>query len=87
MLKRGQRTLPGWRDFECAVAAAFKGVTTENKSIYDVIWGDRYGLSCKMRQTLPVAEKSVMAFIPFLFGDLARESGIWASRQSGIVFP
>lgn len=52
MLKRGERTLPGWRDFERSVAAVFKGRTTESKWIYDVILQERYGISCKMRKTL-----------------------------------
>lgn len=48
-------TLPGWRDFERAVALAFKGEAQENKAIFDVtLSGEhgsnvRYGLSCKMR--------------------------------------
>lgn len=52
MLKRGERTLPGWGDFERSIAAAFKGRTTESKWIYDVILQERYGISCKMRKTL-----------------------------------
>ncbi|MFN8496126.1 MAG: hypothetical protein U0350_51515 [Caldilineaceae bacterium] len=51
-------TLPGWRDFERAVAIAFQGKTQESKSIFDVLVPDRtspsqyYGISCKMRGTL-----------------------------------
>ena len=52
------RTLPGWRDFERAVALAFKGYAQESKAIFDVLFPDAnnlrtsYGLSCKMRATL-----------------------------------
>lgn len=54
----GGRTLPGWRDFERAVALTFGGVGPENKAIFDVVLtdqnnpGTRYGLSCKMRKEL-----------------------------------
>lgn len=56
-LKDG-RTLPGWRDFERSVAAAFGGIAQENKFIFDVLipdtkWkGISFGISCKMRRTL-----------------------------------
>lgn len=57
--ERTQRTLPGWRDFERAVALAFGGVAFESKAIVDVILplGDRtyYGLSCKSRSELDKA--------------------------------
>jgi hypothetical protein len=52
------RTLPGWRDFERSVAAAFGGVNQENKAIFDVLIPDsddssvEYGISCKMRSEL-----------------------------------
>ncbi len=51
-------TLPGWRDFERAVALTFKGEAQESKSIFDVLLLNearpnvRYGLSCKMRREL-----------------------------------
>lgn len=54
----GDRTLPGWRDFERSVAAAFNGIAQENKYIFDVLIpdpvqpGKNYGLSCKMRRAL-----------------------------------
>lgn len=54
LVKEG-RTLPGWRDFERAVALAFGGEAQESKAIFDVLLSrtDRpevkYGLSCKMR--------------------------------------
>jgi hypothetical protein len=51
------RTLPGWRDFERAVAAAFEGRAQESKHIFDVIVfpkdsSNAYGISCKMRGEL-----------------------------------
>jgi hypothetical protein len=51
------RTLPGWRDFERAVAVAFNGENQENKFIFDVLITDpnkpvKYGISCKMRSEL-----------------------------------
>ena len=54
----GGGTLPGWRDFERAVALTFGGVGPENKAIFDVVLTDpgdpgvKYGLSCKMRKEL-----------------------------------
>lgn len=57
MLKDGT-SLPGWRDFERAVASVFGGTSQENKAIFDVLLPDptkpgiHYGLSCKMRATL-----------------------------------
>jgi hypothetical protein len=56
-LKNGG-TLPGWRDFERAVASAFGGESQENKYIFDVLIPDMnrknvfVGISCKMRRTL-----------------------------------
>lgn len=57
-VKGSTNTLPGWRDFERAVAAIFSGQAQESKLIYDVLvpvpdrTGIYYGLSCKMRRTL-----------------------------------
>ena len=54
----GGMSLPGWRDFERAVALAFDGVAQESKFIFDVLLrnvGKRkglVGLSCKMRREL-----------------------------------
>ncbi len=54
----GGRTLPGWRDFERAVALTFGGIGPENKAVFDVLMTEpeqpsvRYGLSCKMRKEL-----------------------------------
>ena len=50
-------TLPGWRDFERAVALALGGEAQENKCIFDVLLptsdqGIKYGVSCKMRGEL-----------------------------------
>lgn len=51
-------TLPGWRDFERAVALAFSGEAQESKALFDVLLaneaspGIKYGLSCKMRSEL-----------------------------------
>lgn len=51
-------TLPGWRDFERAVALTFSGQGSENKAVFDVLLTDeaqptlKYGLSCKMRKEL-----------------------------------
>ncbi|HVF49640.1 MAG TPA: hypothetical protein VNA19_06115 [Pyrinomonadaceae bacterium] len=51
-------TVPGWRDFERAVALAFGGEAQESKAIFDVLLPSenapdtRYGLSCKMRREL-----------------------------------
>ncbi len=50
--------MPGWRDFERAVALAFSGIAPENKAVFDVLLSDpdkpgvKYGLSCKMRREL-----------------------------------
>ncbi len=51
-------TLPGWRDFERAVALAFDAVAPETKAVFDVLLSDpgrpdvKYGVSCKMRGEL-----------------------------------
>jgi len=51
-------TLPGWRDFERAVALAFNGEAQESKALFDVLLSReeepdiKYGLSCKMRSEL-----------------------------------
>ncbi len=59
VLKDGTN-LPGWRDFERAVAVAFNGQAQENKAVFDVLLAGadqkgletNYGISCKMRGTL-----------------------------------
>lgn len=50
-------TLPGWRDFERAIAEFTGGICTEDKGIFDVLCplpeaNSVAGLSCKMRQEL-----------------------------------
>ena len=48
-------TLPGWRDFERAVALALSGEAAESKAVFDVLLScdeGTYGLSCKMRAEL-----------------------------------
>ncbi len=55
-------TLPGWRDFERTVAAAFGGIAQEDKSIFDVLipaanGKTQYGISCKMRGELNRLDK------------------------------
>lgn len=57
-LKDGS-TLPGWRDFERAVALALGGEAQESKAVFDVILSapdsekrPKYGISCKMRREL-----------------------------------
>lgn len=59
MLSQSTGTLPGWRDFERAVATVFNGESLENKSIFDVVVSaprsenrPKYGISCKMRREL-----------------------------------
>ena len=57
-IKDSLSTLPGWRDFERAVALAFGGIPSEDKSIMDVHLPDlsrkgvSFGISCKMRSEL-----------------------------------
>ncbi len=58
------KSLPGWRDFERSVALAFDGLAQESKAIFDVLvplspnQKIYYGISCKMRQTLQIVEKT-----------------------------
>lgn len=58
------RTLPGWRDFERAVALAFNGIAGEDKAIFDVKIPDplrlgvSFGVSCKMKDALDQIERS-----------------------------
>jgi hypothetical protein len=59
------KTMPGWRDFERAIALAFHGTAIESKWIYDVLLPDTnragvyYGISCKMRSELSKASGSL----------------------------
>lgn len=63
LAQKGGMTLPGWRDFERAVALAFGGEAQENKAIFDVLLPGherpdvKYGLSCKMRRELDRVDK------------------------------
>lgn len=54
-------TLPGWRDFERAVALALGGTPQESKAIFDVLVAvpnqATYGISCKMRRELDKVTK------------------------------
>ncbi len=58
LVTKNNATLPGWRDFERAVALTFSGKGSENKAVFDVLLTDEskktlnYGLSCKMRKEL-----------------------------------
>ena len=57
-LAAGTKTLPGWRDFERAVAITFQGTAVESKAVFDVLLPvpnqpDTFsGISCKMRGVL-----------------------------------
>lgn len=57
LVQKGGGTLPGWRDFERTIAAAFQGIAQESKYVFDVLFSNKngkvsYGLSCKMRREL-----------------------------------
>jgi hypothetical protein len=60
----GSLTVPGWRDFERAVALAFGGEAQESKAVFDVLLPSEsnprvsYGLSCKMRRELDKVERT-----------------------------
>lgn len=62
-VKNSPMTLPGWRDFERAVALAFGGIASESKDVIDVRLLDSarpgvfYGISCKMRLGLDRARR------------------------------
>jgi transcriptional regulator with XRE-family HTH domain len=65
----GNRTLPGWRDFERASALTFQGTAVENKFFVDVIFplSDEppafYGIDCKMRRELRSLENRGIIYI------------------------
>ena len=68
MLNIGGSNLPGWRDFERAVALAFGGQAQESKAIFDLLLTDpatgiKTGISCKMRNTLREARRTGQATI------------------------
>ncbi len=51
--QKGGATLPGWRDFERAVALALGGEAQESKAIFDILLPTgtadiKHGISCKM---------------------------------------
>ena len=80
-------TLPGWRDFERAVALAFGGIAQESKAIFDVLLragegpNTKYGLSCKMRRELNKIERTGRVSIELSnsakkFWDYIRTKGI-----------
>ena len=46
------RTLPGWRDFERAIALTFNGAASENKDIFDVRLPDPSRLGVQIRNFL-----------------------------------
>lgn len=53
--------MPGFRDFERALAAVLHASAPENKGVFDVIAPDNplpYGISCKMSKTQPAARQS-----------------------------
>jgi hypothetical protein len=87
MLNIGGRNLPGWWDFERAVALAFGGEAQESKAIFDVILVDRttgvrIGISCKMRDTLRETQRTGQATI-----EVSNSAGyFWTRlRQHGLA--
>ena len=95
MIDRGHFTLPGWRDFERSVAAAFGGITLENKWIYDVLietksGKDQIGISCKMRGTLRTVQQKNFVTIELTnasgkFWDSIKEKGF--TQESYDMYP
>ena len=82
---KGGGTLPGWRDFERAVALALGGSAQESKAVFDVILSGakppNYGLSCKMRRELHRVGKDGRATIEVAnaageFWDLIKTRGM-----------
>lgn len=81
------QTVPGWRDFERAVALAFKGEAKESKAIFDVLLPSedrpdvKYGLSCKKRGELNKIERTGRVYFELSnsegkFWDCLRARGI-----------
>lgn len=61
VLKPSGRVMPGFRDFERALAAVLHASAPENKGVFDVIVEDDplpFGISCKMSKTQPPANES-----------------------------
>ncbi len=78
------KSLPGWRDFERAVAVAYNGTTAESKAFYDVLIpdpsnpGQNFGISCKMRQELKQAKRKGIVYV-----EIANASNdFWAAIKS-----
>ncbi len=68
MLMNKGKTLPGWRDFERAVAVALDGIGPENKGVFDVFVTNpkvqgRIGLSCKMKEELNRIDKDGRVYL------------------------
>ena len=74
-------TLPGWRDFERAVALTFGGTASENKDIMDVRIPDPerdgvfFGVSCKMRRELDRIKRNGRVTV-----ELANAAGVFWDR-------
>ena len=68
----GNRTLPGWRDFERACALAFGGLAVESKFFVDVIFTlgttpqTFYGVDCKMRNQLRSFDNKQIIYVEVL---------------------
>ncbi len=84
MLKAAGSTLPGWRDFERAVAIVFGGEAQESKAIFDILVPTvqnspvKFGISCKMRRELNKLRKTGRVSI-----ELSNSSGyFWSRLQS-----
>lgn len=88
LAQKNGSTLPGWRDFERAVALAFGGEAQESKFIFDILLPDsetskiRFGVSCKMKDALATVESKGRAYLE-LSNSLKK---FWTHIQSkGIV--
>jgi hypothetical protein len=61
VLKPSGRVMPGFRDYERALATVLQARAPENKGVFDVIVADEplpFGISCKMSKTQPPARQS-----------------------------
>ncbi len=61
VLRPGGRTMPGFRDYERALAAVLKARAPENRGVFDVIVETDslpFGISCKMSAMQPPANRS-----------------------------
>ena len=80
MLNLKGRNLPGWRDFERAVALAFDGEAQESKAVFDVLLTDvktgvKSGLSGTCRDTLRETRKTGQATI-----EVSNSAGVFWSK-------